>query len=110
MRHNLVEQVVARIRTWERPLDQFSTVESAELSVVDGTEGLVILWVHTTTDEGVRHFGLLATAAELATFHEGDVDTLLADLRLMVMEPHHTGADEGTRTWFRSFSHFAILS
>lgn len=105
---SLVEQIVARIRTWERPLDEFSELESAELSFVDGTKGLVILWTQDN-DQGVRHFGLLVTADELAICDEGDVDTLLADLRLMVMEPHATEADESTRTWFRSFGPFATL-
>ncbi len=57
MRHSLVEDIVARIGTWNRPLDEFSEVESAESAIVDGIEGLVVLWAQTTTDQGVRHFG-----------------------------------------------------
>lgn len=109
MRHRLVEDIVARIGTWNRPLDEFSEVESAESAIVDGIEGLVVLWAQTTTDQGVRHFGLLVTVEELAIHDEGDVDALLADLYVMVIEPHGTVADECSRTWFRSLAPFAML-
>ena len=77
--------------------------------LVEGSEGLVVLWTRTTTDQGAGHFGLLVTVEELATHDEGDVDTLLADLYVMVIEPHGTVADECSRTWFRSFAPFAML-
>jgi hypothetical protein len=109
MHHSPVEDIVARMRTWKRPLDEFSAVESASPAVVDGMEGLVVLWTQTTTDQGVRHFGLLVTVEELVVHDEGDADTLLADLYLMVIEPHGTVADECSRTWFRSFGPFAML-
>jgi hypothetical protein len=109
MHHSLVEDLVARMRTWKRPLDEFSEIESAEFAVVDGSEGLVVLWTQTTTDQGVRHFGLLVTVEELAIHDEGGVDTLLSDLFVIVSEPHGTVADECSRTWFRSFAPFAML-
>ena len=110
MGHSLVEDIVARIRTWKRPLDEFSEVESVESAVRrrhrrSGRS----LGADNNRPGSSRHFGLLVTVEELAIHDEGDVDALLADLYVMVIEPHGTVADEWRRTWFRSLAPFAML-
>jgi len=103
---SLVAQVVARIRTWQSPVDRFSTIESVESVIVDGQEGLALLWTQTTFDQGVRQFGLLVTDAELAPYG-GGVESIIAVLHLMVTEPLATEAENDERTWFRSMVGFS---
>jgi hypothetical protein len=84
-----------------------TALESVEPALVDGTEGLALLWEQRTVDQGLRRFGLLATVEEierLAATNSGDL--LLSDLHLMLVEPHATEADEASRTWFRSVDGF----
>ena len=95
------------LRAWGPELDAYSKIESVEVALVDGLYGLVLLWSQDTLDQGVRRFGLVATAEEierLAATNGGEL--LLSDLHLMLVEPHSTEADEQTRTWFRSVEGF----
>ena len=88
-------------------LDAYTTIESIELAVVDGVQGLALLWSQRTVEQGLRRFGLIATAEEverLAATNAGEL--LLSDLHLMLIEPHGTTASAGTRTWFRSVEPF----
>ena len=97
------------MRGWGRTPDEFTVVEAVERVVIDGREGLVILWTQRTLDQGVRQFGLLADGGELAAYVEsGGVERVLADLHLMVVEPHSTTADANTRTWFTSVGDFIV--
>jgi hypothetical protein len=102
---SLVEQIVARIGAWPNPVDVFSEIEVVESAVVDGVEGLVLLWTQTTTDQGVRQFGLIVDGEEIAGYGTG-VERIAGELRVMVTEPQHTQAGEHTRTWFRSMEGF----
>lgn len=79
-----------------------AVVESVERVVVGEEPGLVLLWSQTTYDQGLRRFGFMTTGRKLLERYGGDrFDTAIADLRLLVIEPHGTSADHHTRTWFR---------
>jgi hypothetical protein len=102
-----LRRVVDTLRSWGPGLDAHSTIESIELALVDGADGLVLLWSQGTSDQGLRRFGLIATADEverLASTNAGELR--LSDLHLMLVEPHGTEAGEQTRTWFRSIDGF----
>lgn len=102
-----LNSVVEALRAAGPELDPYSTIESIDVAVVDGVEGLVLLWSQHTTDQGQRRFGLIATAGEierLAATNGGHFR--LSDLHLMLVEPHGTIADAATRTWFRSVDGF----
>jgi hypothetical protein len=102
---SLAEQIVARIGAWPNPVDEFSEIEVVESVVVDGVEGLVLLWTQTAIDQGVRKFGLIVDSEEIAGYGVG-VERIAGELRIMVMEPQHTQAGEHARTWFRSMEGF----
>ncbi|MCW3101448.1 MAG: hypothetical protein JWL77_7066 [Chthonomonadaceae bacterium] len=100
-------ELVDTLRSAGPELDAHSKIESIEVALVDGACGIVVLWSQDTLDQGVRRFGLVATAEEfkrLALTNDGEF--LLSDLHLMLVEPHGTRADEQTRTWFRSVDGF----
>jgi hypothetical protein len=102
-----LRRVVETLRSWGPSLDEFSTIESIELAVVDGVEGLVLRWQQGTLDQGLRLFGLIATGDEvvrLASTNSGELR--LSDLHLMLVEPQHADAEPPTRTWFRSVDGF----
>jgi hypothetical protein len=99
--------VVDTLRAWSPRPEELCRVEAVEEALVDGARGLVLLWTQTTTDQGLRAFGLIATADEmvrLAATNGGEFP--LSDLHLMLVEPHGTTADERSRTWFRSVDGF----
>jgi hypothetical protein len=105
MQEDLAWQLVERIRDWSQDVDEYSKIDSVECAVVDRSVGLVLLWTQHTVDQGTRSFGVLISEEEIARYGT-DIDRILADLRLMIMEPHGTQADENTRTWFRSLDGF----
>jgi hypothetical protein len=99
--------VVETLRAWTPEPDEFCWIEAVEEAVVDGQSGLIVLWSQSTSDQGVRAFGLIATADEIvrvALTNDGEFQ--LSDLHLMLVEPHGTAADNRTRTWFRSADGF----
>lgn len=70
---------------------------------IDGSPGIELRWTQVTYDQGMRRFGLLATEQDLLSgAMRPDLDTVMADLRLLVTEPHHAPAGPATRTWLRS--------
>jgi hypothetical protein len=86
--------------------DDYSVLESAEVIWLEDQPGVSITWTQTTSDQGVRKFGLIMTVAEMRSSLHGsdmpsDFDGWMLDLRLAVEEPHGTSATEGVRTWFR---------
>lgn len=97
--------VAEALQTWQPDVNDYATVESVEPALVDGVDGLTILWAQRSAERGFRRFGLVATAAEierLATSNGGHFR--LSDLHLMLIEPHAGG--EQARTWFRSVAEF----
>ena len=90
---------------WEPGPNDYAMVESVEPALVDGVDGLTVLWAQGSPEDGYRHFGLVATAAEierLALSNGGHFH--LSDLYLMLVEPHAAG--QQPRTWFRSTTAF----
>ena len=105
----MIDRFLVGIRGFGTSPDAFTVIESVERAVVDGGDGLVMLWTQRTLDQGVRRFGLIARGDELADFeNRGGIQRVLADLHLMAVEPHGTMADETTRTWFTSVSDFIV--
>ena len=85
--------LVARLRAWSPGPGDNAVIESADAVVdTEGRIGLELRWTQTTTDQGVRKFGLTSSIQEL--LHERsipgspDPEEALADLRLLVVEPH----------------------
>lgn len=100
-----LNSIVEALRTWEPGPHDHAVVESVELALVDGVDGLTVLWAQGSPEEGYRHFGLVATAADLerlALSNGGHFQ--LSDLHLMLVEPHAAGRQP--RTWFRSAGEF----
>ena len=105
----LLEQVLRALRGWSPAPDEFTLIESVEAAMVDERDGLTVQWTQKTLDQGVRRFGLVVTTDEVASCAaQSGLDRVLADLHLMLVEPHATEADEHARTWFRSLSEFIV--
>lgn len=103
-----LNSIVEALRAAGPELDPCSTIESIEVAVVDDGEGLVLQWSQVTADQGLRQFGLVATTEEIERLASTNAGLFrLSDLHLMLVEPHGTSADAGTRTWFRSVSRFS---
>ena len=85
--------LVAQLRAWSPGAGDNAIIESAD-AVVDaaGRIGLELRWTQTTTDQGIRKFGLTASIHELlherSTPGSPDPKEALADLLLKVVEPH----------------------
>ena len=100
-----LHSVIEVLRMWEPGPNDYAMVESVEPALVDGVDGLTVLWAQGSPEDGYRHFGLVATAAEierLALSNGGHFQ--LSDLHLMLVEPHAAG--QQPRTWFRSTTAF----
>ena len=100
-----IDSVVEALRTWEPGPHDRAIVESVEAALVDGVNGLTVLWAQGSPVGGYRHFGLVTTAADierLALSNGGHFR--LSDLHLMLVEPHAAG--QQPRTWFRSTADF----
>jgi len=100
-----LDSVVEALRMWEPDANDYAMVEWVEPALVDGVDGLTLLWAQGSTEDGYRQFGLVATAAEidrLALSNGGHFR--LSDLHLMLVEPHAAGRQP--RTWFRSAAGF----
>ena len=75
--------------------------------MVDGVDGLIILWAQSTRNQGLRRFGLIATGPEIEQLAGSNGGHFrLSDLHLMLIVPLGTQVDPKTRTWFRSVKDF----
>jgi hypothetical protein len=100
-----LETVVEALRMWEPDPTDFAMVESVEPALVDGVDGLTVLWAQGSPEDGYRHFGLVATAADIARLALSNGGHFrLSNLHLMLVEPHAAG--QQPRTWFRSTADF----
>ena len=89
----VASDLVARLRAWSPGPGDNGIIESADAVVdTEGRIGLELRWIQTTTDQGVRKFGLTASIHELlherSTPGSPDPEEALADLLLKVVEPH----------------------
>jgi hypothetical protein len=101
------ETVKRLLETPER-FNDYAYLEAAEVVLVDEQPGLLMRWTQSTMDQGVRSFGLLMTVEEIVAAVPHDrsrpatPSDLVADLGLLVVEPHGTTAGRRQRTWLRS--------
>jgi hypothetical protein len=100
-----LDSVIEALRTWEPDATDNAVVESVEAALVDGVDGLTVLWAQGSPEDGYRHFGLVATAADIERLARSNGGIFrLSDLHLMLVEPHAAG--QQPRTWFRSTADF----
>ena len=90
---DLVLYLVQRLRAWSPGPGDNAVIESAEAVVdVEGQIGLGLRWTQTTTDQGVRTFGLTIAIEDLLHHRSipgsADPEEALRDLLLAVVEPH----------------------
>lgn len=85
--------LVARLRAWSPGPGDNAVIESADAVVdTEGRIGLELRWTQTTTDQGVRKFGLTSSIRELlherSTPGSPDPEEVWTDVWLKVVEPH----------------------
>ena len=100
-----LDSVVQALRMWEPDPSDYAMVESVEPTLVDGVDGLTVLWAQGSPEDGYRHFGLVAAAADIQRLGLSNGGHFrLSNLHLMLVEPH--AARQHPRTWFLSTSDF----
>lgn len=103
-----VERVTRALDELGASLRGGAWLEGYERALVEDAPGLLVRWSQQTEDQGLRRFGVVASAEEFIRLLDDDPSVVqLTDLHLMLEEPHGTLADAAMRTWYRSVDPFS---
>lgn len=95
-------KIVGALRELPPKLDSYSQLDGAELVWLVDQPAVSMTWTQTTSDQGVRQFGLMVTVHELRDLVvTDDYRDWVGRLWLAIDEPHGTTAAEDVRTWFQ---------